>query len=122
MDIVKAIRSLKEGYEMLRGIEIGAYADQKEMNTLINGRSALAEARAIQEQFFPKNEESEKIVMMLLNDRFKYDGKDYSSELTEPELTEYAQVGLLLYMSNILSSEAEKLNDIIIAEFVSSFC
>ena len=63
---------------------------KKLMDMLFYGHVARVEARRIQEEFFPMAENSEEIVMTLLNENFVYEEVDYSNEVDDTSV-QYAK-------------------------------
>lgn len=101
------------GYIDLKNIESEIYTDKNLANTLILGKAVLQVARRIQEEFFPMNDSSEEIIMTLLNQKFTYDGVDYSDEVDDKLLLSCCDEGLFLYTINALSDEINIINQLI---------
>lgn len=75
-ELNKLTEDLAEKYIKLRDLERAGYKDEKLMDMLFYGHVARVEARRIQEEFFPMAENSEEIVMTLLNENFVYEEVD----------------------------------------------
>lgn len=101
---------LAEKYINLKELELLAHESKKLLNTLICGKLALQEAKRIQEEFFPMSNESEKIIMTLLNQKFSYDGVDYSNEVNDKIIVQHAEAGLFLYTANAIADEVNIIN------------
>ena len=82
-ELNKLTEDLAEKYIKLRDLERAGYKDEKLMDMLFYGHVARVEARRIQEEFFPMAENSEEIVMTLLNENFVYEEVDYSNEVDD---------------------------------------
>ena len=80
------------------------------MDMLFYGHVARVEARRIQEEFFPMAENSEEIVMTLLNENFVYEEVDYSNEVDDTSV-QYAKVGLFLYVEYELYKQIDAIEE-----------
>ena len=72
---------LGEKYIKLKDLEWAGHKDNEVKEMLYYGHIARVEARRIQGEFFPMAENSEEIIMTLLNQKFWYEGVDYSDEV-----------------------------------------
>lgn len=111
-ELNKLTEDLAEKYIKLRDLERAGYKDEKLMDMLFYGHVARVEARRIQEEFFPMAENSEEIIMTLLNQKFWYEGVDYSDEVNKMAVN-YADVGLFLYVSYALKEQIETVEELI---------
>jgi len=103
---------LADKYIKIKELELLAHKDNNFKNTLLCGKVALQEAKRIQEEFFPLHEESELIIMTLLNQKFSYDGVDYSNEVDRIALHS-CEAGLFLYTAYAMADEINILNNTI---------
>ena len=103
---------LGEKYIKLKDLEWAGHKDNEVMDMLFYGHVARVEARRIQEEFFPMAENSEEIIMTLLNQKFWYEGVDYSDEVNKMAVN-YADVGLFLYVSYALKEQIETVEELI---------
>lgn len=115
-ELNKLTEDLAEKYIKLRDLELAGYKDEKLMDMLFYGHVARVEARRIQEEFFPMAENSEEIVMTLLNENFVYEEVDYSNEVDDTSV-QYAKVGLFLYVEYELYKQIDA-----IEESIASIC
>ena len=100
-ELNKLTEDLAEKYIKLRDLERAGYKDEKLMDMLFYGHVARVEARRIQEEFFPMAENSEEIVMTLLNENFVY----------EDTSVQYAKVGLFLYVEYELYKQIDAIEE-----------
>ena len=103
-ELNKLTEDLAEKYIKLRDLELAGYKDEKLMDMLFYGHVARVEARRIQEEFFPMAENSEEIVMTLLNENFVYEEVDDTS-------VQYAKVGLFLYVEYELYKQIDAIEE-----------
>lgn len=103
---------LGEKYLKLNDLELAGYKNDKIKEKLIYGQTACSEARRIQEEFFPMAENSEEIMMMLLNQKFSYEGVDYSDEVDKMAVHN-AEIGLFLYVANALETQISAIEELI---------
>ena len=82
---------LGEKYIKLKDLEWAGHKDNEVKEMLYYGHIARVEARRIQGEFFPMAENSEEIIMTLLNQKFWYEGVDYSDEVNKMAVN-YADV------------------------------
>ena len=109
-ELNKLTEDLAEKYIKLRDLERAGYKDEKSMDMLFYGHVARVEARRIQEEFFPMAENSEEIVMTLLNENFVYEEVDYSNEVDDTSV-QYAKVGLFLYVEYELYKQIDAIEE-----------
>ncbi len=103
---------LGEKYIKLKDLEWAGHKDKEVKEMLYYGHIARVEARRIQGEFFPMAENSEEIIMTLLNQKFWYEGVDYSDEVNKMAVN-YADVGLFLYVSYALKEQIETVEELI---------
>lgn len=108
-DFSVAADELAEKYIEIKKLELLAKNDEKLKKNLTGGKNALQEAKRIQEEFYPLSDDSEKIIMTLLNQKFVYDGIDYSDEI-DKSILKYCDIGLVLYVAITMADEIEILN------------
>ena len=113
LEIAPMIDNLAADYIHLKNLEQEMKKNKEIANIMSYGNIALSEARRIQEEFFPMSDNSEEIVMTLLNQKFVYDKVDYSDELADKSILSYCDIGLLLYISDSISDEITILNKMI---------
>ena len=103
---------LGEKYIKLKDLEWAGHKDNEVKEMLYYGHIARVVARRIQGEFFPMAENSEEIIMTLLNQKFWYEGVDYSDEVNKMAVN-YADVGLFLYVSYALKEQIETVEELI---------
>lgn len=111
LEIAPVTDNMATDYTHLKHLEQAMEVDGELADTMIYGKMALSEAHRIQEEFFPMSENSEEIVMTLLNQKFVYDGVNYSEELNYKTVRKYCDVGMLLYVAEATADEINKLNN-----------
>ncbi len=110
MDFTSISEELAEKYIVLKEIEQLMHTNKNFADELVMGRSALTEAKKIQQEFFPMSNKSEMIIMTLLNQNFVYDEVDYSNELEDKSITNGCSMGLLLYVADAVADEINIIN------------
>ena len=101
---------LGEKYIKLKDLEWAGHKDNEVKEMLYYGHIARVEARRIQGEFFPMAENSEEIVMTLLNENFIYEEVDYSNEVDDTSV-QYAKVGLFLYVEYELYKQIDAIEE-----------
>ena len=101
---------LGEKYIKLKDLEWAGHKDNEVKEMLYYGHIARVEARRIQGEFFPMAENSEEIVMTLLNENFVYEEVDYSNEVDDTSV-QYAKVGLFLYVEYELYKQIDAIEE-----------
>lgn len=114
IDNIAAITdAMAEKYIELNELEARIHTDVAFHPAFLYGNRALAEAKRLQQEFFPLSDNSEEIIARLLNQKFWYDSVDYSDEVEDKGIIQYCEVGLFLYTINALSDEVQRINKII---------
>ncbi len=111
LKIAPVIDNVAMDYIHLKHLEQAMEVDEELADAIVYGKIALSEAHRIQEEFFPMSENSEEIVMTLLNQKFVYDEVNYSEELNYKTVRKYCDVGMLLYVAEAIADEINKLNN-----------
>lgn len=86
----------------------------------VKGNQAVSQAALIHRQFEPYTEESEAMIVGLLDNNFVYDGIDYTDDLEDRSLAEFAKDGLITYLVETVSRLAveidNKISDMVVNE------
>ena len=86
----------------------------------VKGNKAVSEAALIHRQFEPYTENSETMIVELLDNNFVYDGIDYKNDLEDKSSAEFAQDGLITYIiesvSRLAANIDDKISDMVVNE------